>query len=288
MNTSAPTITGTPADGETLTVDPGTWDGTTPIDYEYQWQRCDEDGENCVDIDGATDDEYTLTGEDIGSTITVVVTAVNDGGDADETAAASAPVVASAPEDTVAPAITGDVAVGEELTADTGTWTGTDPVTFTYQWQRCDEDGENCVDIGGATDETYTPNEDDRGHTFVVIVTATNDAGSDTATSAPTAVLPVPPANVVAPSISGDDVVGEVLTADPGDWSGTGPLDYEYQWVRCDFFGDELRRDRRRHRRDLHPDRRGHRLDDPGRRDGEQRRGQRPGGCPDDARRDRA
>jgi hypothetical protein len=71
-----------------------------------------------------------------------------------------------------------------------------------------------------------------------VVVTATNAAGSDTAASEPSAVLPVPPANVVAASISGDDHVGEVLTADPGEWSGTGPFDFEYQWLRCDFYGE--------------------------------------------------
>ena len=52
-----PSITGTPADGGTLTADPGTWTGTAPIDYDYQWQRCDEDGAGCTDITGATGDE---------------------------------------------------------------------------------------------------------------------------------------------------------------------------------------------------------------------------------------
>ena len=86
-----------------------------------------------------------------------MVTATNEGGDGHPAAAADATdaVVASPPDDTIPPAITGDADVGGTLTAGTGTWTGTAPVTFTYQWQRCDADGTNCVDIAGATDDTY-------------------------------------------------------------------------------------------------------------------------------------
>ena len=56
---AGPTI-GAPAggaaahDGETLTADPGTWNGTGTLTYGYQWQRCDANGANCHDIAGAT------------------------------------------------------------------------------------------------------------------------------------------------------------------------------------------------------------------------------------------
>ncbi len=237
-NTTAPSITGTPADGGTLTADPGTWTGTLPIDYSYQWQRCDADGTNCTDIAGAADHTYSPTAADIGSAITVVVTAANAVTEVSEPAAtATGPVVASPPHDTVAPVVSGTVAPGGTLTAGDGTWTGTAPVVYTYQWQRCDEDGRNCVDVAGATDATYTLGQGDQGHTIVVVVTATNDAGHDTSTSAPSALLAAPPANTVAPAITGDDHAGGTLTADPGTWTGTGPLTYAYQWQRCDADG---------------------------------------------------
>ena len=41
-NTSAPTISGTPKVGQTLTADNGSWSGN-PTTYTYAWQRCDAD-----------------------------------------------------------------------------------------------------------------------------------------------------------------------------------------------------------------------------------------------------
>src|SRR5205823_5912742 len=49
-NTAAPTVSGTPRDGELLTTDTGTWTGTPPLAYSYQWRRCDAGGQNCTSI----------------------------------------------------------------------------------------------------------------------------------------------------------------------------------------------------------------------------------------------
>ena len=108
----------------------------------YQWQRCDEDGTNCEDIDGATGETYTPTGDDAGHAIVVVVTATNPGGSTTEASAPTVPVAAAPPVNTSAPTITGTPADGETLTVDPGTWDGTTPIDYEYQWQRCDEDGD--------------------------------------------------------------------------------------------------------------------------------------------------
>jgi hypothetical protein len=74
------------------------------------------------------------------------------------------------------------------LTAAPGTWTAAD-AAFTYQWQHCDGAGANCVDVPGATAQTYAVTPADVGTTLHVVVKATNRFGSATAPSGATAVV---------------------------------------------------------------------------------------------------
>src|SRR5207253_10986216 len=105
-NTALPTIGGTPSDGATLTASPGTWSGTAPISYTYQWQRC---GGACANVGtGAT---YILGAADVGSTVKVAVTATNAAGSATATSAAVT-VAGAPPANTAAPAVSGTAAVG--------------------------------------------------------------------------------------------------------------------------------------------------------------------------------
>ncbi len=55
---------------------------------------------------------------------------------------------------------------GKLLAAVPGVWNGGKPLAFTYQWRQCDAAGANCVDIPGATRETYRPTTDDVGHSL--------------------------------------------------------------------------------------------------------------------------
>jgi hypothetical protein len=93
------------------------------------------------------------------------------------------------PKSTAAPTITGTLAVGQTLSAGTGTWLNF-PVTYAYQWQRCDAAGANCAPIPGATAQTYVIAPGDAGFTLEVAVGATNVYGTTSATSAPTGVVP--------------------------------------------------------------------------------------------------
>ena len=90
------------------------------------------------------------------------------------------------------PAVTGTVAVGETLTVTPGTWSNSD-VALTYQWQRCDATGANCIPIAGASSTTYTIAATDPGSTLEVVETATDRFGAPTATSTATVVVPAPP-----------------------------------------------------------------------------------------------
>ena len=46
-------------------------------------------------------------------------------------------------------------------------------------------------------------------------------------------VFPVAPSNVSPPTITGSAREGELLTLNPGTWTGTDPISYNYGWARC-------------------------------------------------------
>lgn len=94
-----------------------------------------------------------------------------------------------APQSTAPPTISGTPRVGQTLTATTGTFTGDQPITYAYQWQRCDTNGASCSNVIGATGQSYTLTSADLSRTIRVAVTATNARGSTSATSVPTSVV---------------------------------------------------------------------------------------------------
>src|SRR4051794_39458463 len=65
-NTARPTVSGTVADGQTLTGTAGTWSGTPPIAYAYRWIRCDTNVAHCSTIRGADNSTYRVVAADIG------------------------------------------------------------------------------------------------------------------------------------------------------------------------------------------------------------------------------
>src|SRR5262249_44149864 len=114
-------------------------------------------------------------------------------------------------------------------------------IDFAYRWQRCNSTGANCANIGGATHRDYVLGSADVGRTVRVVVTASNSAGQSTAASSPSAVIADAqrPANSASPTISGSAQLGSTLTANPGSWTGPGPITFTFTWSRCDQFGDK-------------------------------------------------
>ncbi len=245
-NNGPPTISGTTVETATLTASSGSWSGDPPFTFAYAWLRCDAGGASCVTIAGATAQSYVLTDDDVGSTIRVQVTATDSTGPPASTAESlptGVVTAAEAPVSTGDPAISGTPTEGETLTTTNGTWTGTDPIAFAYQWVRCGadggaSDGSNCTTLSGATAASYTPTSADAGGRLRVRVTATNAKGSATVASNPTDAVTLstttgPPRNTVEPSITGTLTIGRLLTANFGTWAGVTPITYAYQWARC-------------------------------------------------------
>ena len=76
----------------------------------------------------------------------------------------------------------------------------------------------------------------DAGKVLRVRVTGSNSRGTVEALSEPTAAVAVPavaPANTVKPAISGSAVVGVTLASTTGTWTGTAPIAFARQWMRC-------------------------------------------------------
>jgi len=151
---------------------------------------------------------------------------------------------ATPPSNTAEPSISGRAEQGVRLSASRGTWTGTAPISYAFQWVRCgadggQPDGGNCAIISGATTDRYRLTSSDVGSRMRVRVTATNVDGSRTAASNPTNVVVGPPVNTSAPSVQGSMVNGQVVTANPGTWSGAGSISFSYRWLRCNAQGGE-------------------------------------------------
>jgi Polysaccharide lyase len=194
-NQTPPSISGSAVVPNTLMASTGKWQGKG-LKFAYQWLRCDSAGASCSAMSGATGSAKTLSTPDVGSTLRVIVTASNRNGSAAATSAqtavvapAGSPSTSSVPSIESLPTVSGTAQQNQTLSASTGSWSGTTPMTYRYQWQRCGAGGGSCAPISGATAASYILTAADVGSTLRASVTASNSAGSTSASSDPTAVV---------------------------------------------------------------------------------------------------
>ena len=92
------------------------------------------------------------------------------------------------PTNSAAPAISGSAAVGQILTATSGTWSGSPTPRYTYQWFTCSNNSspDSCSAIAGATSNKLRPALAQRGSYIRVRVTATNTIAATVAFSGAT------------------------------------------------------------------------------------------------------
>jgi len=193
-STGDPSIAGSSVVGQRLSATNGSWSGNQPMTFAYQWVRCGADGgmpdgSNCASISGATGTSFVLTPAEVGWRIRVRVTATNSSGS--ETAASNPTntVTASAPVNSKIPTVSGSMVEGQTLTVSPGTWSGAAPITYAYQWLRCNSGGGSCIAIAGSTGQQYKLVSADVGHKIRVNVTARNTGGSRTVMSGEPAVV---------------------------------------------------------------------------------------------------
>lgn len=100
----------------------------------------------------------------------------------------------NAPSSTSLPSIEGakQPLLGSALSGTPGTWSAPSaagPLTYGFQWEQCDTQGQSCAPIPGATGQTYTPVASDLGHTLRLLVSASDNDGLTQAASMASAVV---------------------------------------------------------------------------------------------------
>jgi RHS repeat-associated protein len=123
---------------------------------------------------------------------------------------------ASKPVDKTPATISGVAQERQTLTAGTGVWAGASPLSYSYQWQRCNSAGAECANIAGGTSASYSVGEADLDHTLVVSVTATNGGGSASVSSTPTSEV-APLGSLLYLGSLGSSGSGDGQFSEPGD-----------------------------------------------------------------------
>ncbi|MBN9105034.1 MAG: carboxypeptidase regulatory-like domain-containing protein [Propionibacteriaceae bacterium] len=206
-----PTITGTAQVGQTLTLHDGTWPAGGTL--AHQW----ESGSDVV----GTGDTYLIGAGDLTRKITVTTTWSKTGYPSVPRTSTETDKVANGKLAAGTVTITGDLTVGQTLTASKTGWP--DGVSVSYQWKR--------ADTNIATGSSYLVVAADKGKVLTVVATGVK-AGYDTATAfVSTSAVAAGTLTTAKPSVSGDATVGKKLAVSAGTW-GPGTVDLAYQWLR--------------------------------------------------------
>ncbi len=191
VNTTPPSVSGSPSVGSVWTVDTGAWFGSPTL--AIYWLRCDHPisagyttvPSGCTPIGGANSTTYVSTQSDVGSFLTAQVAGNSPVGFSLAGAVNMAAVVSSAPTNTMPPSVTGSPLVGSVWTVDTGSWTGSPAPTIVISWLRCSQPlavgfttvPSGCAAIPGANSASYTAVSADAGRYLTAQVAGNSSLG---------------------------------------------------------------------------------------------------------------
>jgi hypothetical protein len=211
-----PNLGGSPQVGRTLTAVPGTW---VPADatVTYQWRA------GSRDLPGAVAATYVVGAETVGRQISVRITATTPSGTTARTTPGTTEVLKARFATAPRPKIVGKPATEQAVSADAGKWAPV-PDSLSYVWKR---DGKT---IKGATAARYVISAADAGHKLSVTVTVRKPGYyTRVVTTAAVKVALAEFTTVGVPAVTGDPMVGGVLTTDVRAWA-PAPRSISYQW----------------------------------------------------------
>ncbi|MDR1824536.1 MAG: DUF4091 domain-containing protein [Bifidobacteriaceae bacterium] len=221
---TTPVLTGTPVQGNTLTVTADVTPDDADTTVTFEWLS----GETVVATSSTTGGgtktaTYTVQASDQGKSVKVRVTASRPGVDPLVKYSNVLQIDQDAYIGSVT--VTGDRVVGGTLEA-TANDVRPPGAVLTYQWMRADGSV-----IAGATSSTYIVQEGDEGGTISVNVTATAPNNTRAYASSANVVIAWRPVTLGTVTISGSAQVGGTLTANVASvWPATATL--SYQWYR--------------------------------------------------------
>ncbi|RZI81348.1 MAG: DUF4347 domain-containing protein, partial [Rubrivivax sp.] len=217
--TGSVTISGTVAQGQTLTASNSIADADGLGTITYRWFR------GGVDT-GSTGSTYLLTESDVGSTMVARASYTDAYGTAETVNSSATAAVANVNDSpTGSVSISGTVTQGQTLTASNNIADVDGLGTITYHWWRAGVDT-------GSTGTTYVLSESDVGSTIVAKATYTDGHGTaeSVSSSATAAVANVNDNPTGSVSISGTATQGQTLTASNtiADADGLGAITYHW------------------------------------------------------------
>ena len=225
-----------------------TWAGSPKPSVNLQWVRCqDEDPTSsilpvpCDDIPGASGNTYTPVMADKGLTLRVRITATNLLGTTTIWSGSTRKTQLS-PSFVAHPTLNSFITVGTLVSVNAVNQLASPGAAETESWYRCPAvvpsasttPPANCVQILGASVNSYTIQAQDLDNYLVAKVSLSNEAGIATEYTASTAKIISLPVFDQEPTVGGQSYVTGKLVILPFSVSAKPVATLSYQWYYCD------------------------------------------------------
>jgi hypothetical protein len=225
VNTSPASIPGPVGAGQRLTIDNGGWNAAPAPSFKYQWYLCKNNTSvaSCVKMKGYTAQTFVARKAHIGKYYRATVVAKNTVATLAWSSASS--IVSVVPEARKAPTLVGAPNIGSVVTVTNGSWYTIPGASLTYRFFSCPAKvakagigaPPGCSPINDASpSNSVTIGADQRGRFIVGQVIATNPVGAGVQYTTSAGPVGDDPS---LPQISGNQSVGQTLSASSGTWS---------------------------------------------------------------------